>query len=177
MENRSGSAFSQAVTRNPRCLEFRLNFLPFHVIMLKHCQRRYDRILSAIYGKRGIDMRFEKVKCGSQTAAIVSGSGKVIVDVDSALDLLMSARYEADTKYIVVDKQLIAEDFFILSSGLAGEILQKYVNYGGKLAIYGDFSQYTSKPLKDFIFESNKGNDVFFAATKDEALQKLANVI
>lgn len=122
-------------------------------------------------------MKVEKINCGNGVAAIVSSDSQVIVDVDSALDLLMSAKYEAGTKYIVVDKKLIAEDFFVLSSGLAGEILQKYINYGGKIAIYGDFSHYTSKPLKDFIYESNKGKDVFFVATKEEAIQKLINVI
>ena len=112
-------------------------------------------------------MKFEKIDCGGGIAAIVSSDSQVIVDVDSALDLLMSAKYEAGTKYIAVDKKLITEDFFVLSSGLAGEVLQKYINYGGKIAIYGDFSRYTSKPLKDFIYESNKGKDVFFVATKD----------
>ena len=118
-------------------------------------------------------MEFEKIDYNNKTVAIVSSDNKVITDVDSALDLLMSANYEAGTKHIVVDKKLITEDFFILSSGLAGEVLQKYINYGGKIAIYGDFSHYTSKPLKDFIFESNKGKDVFFVATKEEAVQKL----
>lgn len=122
-------------------------------------------------------MKFEKIDCGDGIAAIVSSDSQVIVDVDSALDLLMSAKYDAGTKYIAVDKKLITEDFFVLSSGLAGEILQKYINYGGKIAIYGDFSHYTSKPLKDFIYESNNGKDVFFVATKEEAVQKLANVI
>ena len=42
-----------------------------------------------------------------------------------------------------------------------------------RIAIYGDFSRYTSKPLKDFIRESNRGRDVFFAATKDEAVDLL----
>lgn len=40
--------------------------------------------------------------------------------------------------------------------------------------IYGDYSHYTSKPLKDFIYESNHGKDFFFVATKEEAIQKLA---
>lgn len=102
-------------------------------------------------------MKFEKIDCGNGIAVAVSSDSMIITDVDSALDLLMSAKYEAGTKYIVVDKKNIIEDFFILSSGLAGEILQKFINYGGKIAIYGDFSHYTSKPLKDFIFESNKG--------------------
>ena len=122
-------------------------------------------------------MKFEKIDCGGGIAAIVSSDSQVIVDVDSALDLLLSAKYEAGTKYLAGDTKLIPEDFFVLSSGLAGEVLQKYINYGGKIAIYGDFSRYTSKPLKDFIYESNKGKDVFFVATKEEAVQKLANVI
>lgn len=58
----------------------------------------------------------------------------------------------------------------MLNSGLAGEILQKYINCSGKIAIYGDFFRYTSKPLKDFSRESNKGKDVFFAAKKEEAV-------
>ena len=102
-------------------------------------------------------MKFEKIDCGYGFAVAVSSDCMIITDVDSALDLLMSAKYEAGTKYIVVDKKNIIEDFFILSSGLAGEILQKFINYGGKIAIYGDFSHYTSKPLKDFIFERIKG--------------------
>lgn len=122
-------------------------------------------------------MKFEKIDCGGDIIAVVSNDSKVITDVDSAVDLLMSAKYEAGTKQIVVDKKLISEDFFILSSGLAGEILQKYINYGGKLAIYGDFSHYTSKPLKDFIYESNNGKDVFFVATKEEAIRKMTENI
>ncbi len=118
-------------------------------------------------------MRFEKIDSGNRIVAVVSSENKVITDVNSALDLLMSAKYGAGTKYIVVDKKLVIEDFFVLSNGLAGEILQKYINYGGKIAIYGDYSHYTSKPLKDFIYESNKGRDVFFAATKEEAIQKI----
>lgn len=122
-------------------------------------------------------MKFEKIDCGKGIVAAVLSENEVIADVDSALDLLMSAKYEAGAECIVVDKKRIAEDFFVLSTGLAGEILQKYINYGGKLAIYGDFSHYTSKPLKDFIRESNKGKDFFFAATKDEAVKKSTEAI
>lgn len=64
-------------------------------------------------------------------------------------------------------------DFFIPSPGLAGESLQKYVNYAGKIAICGDFSGYTRKPLHDFILESNQGRDVFFVPTLQEAFDRL----
>ncbi|MFR2534436.1 MAG: DUF4180 domain-containing protein [Clostridia bacterium] len=105
--------------------------------------------------------------------AVIESDTRIITDAKSALDILMTAKYEAGTKNIVINKELITEDFFILSRGLAGEVLQKYINYGGRIAIYGDYSKYTSKPLKDFIYESNKGKDVFFVATKDEAIDML----
>ena len=107
------------------------------------------------------------------TCAVISGESPVITDAQSALDLLMAAKYSAGTKRIVIDKALVSEDFFILSTGLAGEILQKFVNYGGRIAIYGDYSHYTSKPLRDFIYESNHGRDVFFTATQADAVRLL----
>ena len=118
-------------------------------------------------------MTIEKVEKNNTTCAVIYSDKTVIIDTQSALDILMSAKYDIGTKNIVIDKQLITEDFFILSTRLAGEILQKYINYGGRIAIYGDFSRYTSKPLKDFIYESNNGKDVFFASTKEEAIDML----
>lgn len=55
-------------------------------------------------------------------------------------------------------------------------MIQKCVKYGFKFAIFGDFTEYTSKPLKDFMYESNRGRDFFFAATEEEAIEKLAMV-
>lgn len=118
-------------------------------------------------------MTIEKVQKNNVACAVIRSRATVISDVQSALDVLMTAKYEAGTKNIVIDKGLIAEEFFILSTGLAGEILQKYINYGGRIAIYGDYSHYTSKPLRDFIYESNKGRDAFFAATEEKAIAML----
>lgn len=118
-------------------------------------------------------MQLTKIEKNGIACAVVNSNEIVITDAQSALDVLMSAKYDIGTENIIVDKKLITEDFFILSKGLAGEILQKYVNYGGRIAIYGDYSHYTSKPLKDFIYESNNGRDVFFVATQDEAVEML----
>ncbi len=118
-------------------------------------------------------MTIEKLVQNHMILAVIDSEEKVMTDVRSALDLMMAVKYDAMTKDIVLDKRLIAEDFFILSTGLAGEILQKFINYGVRIAIYGDFSRYTSKPLKDFIYESNQGKHVFFTATKEEAIHML----
>ena len=103
-----------------------------------------------------------------------AGKEKLITDAQSALELAMTVQYETGATRIAIPKGAIADAFFILSSGLAGEILQKYVNYHVKLAVFGDFSRYTSKPLHDFLYESNKGNDVFFVSTEAEAIDRLA---
>lgn len=121
-------------------------------------------------------MQMEKRTVNGKTIALVSGPEKVIVDAQSALNLIMTAKYDFGTNLLAVDKTVIFEDFFILSRGLAGEVLQKFINYHAKIAIFGDFSVYTSKPLRDFIYESNKGKDVFFTSDADEAAQRLASV-
>lgn len=118
-------------------------------------------------------MEIKKVEKNNVICAVIQSDDVVIADTQSALDVLMSAKYDLGTSNIVIAKELINEKFFILSSGLAGEILQKYVNYGGRIAVYGDYSHYTSKPLKDFIYESNKGKDVFFVSTEEEAVSRL----
>lgn len=118
-------------------------------------------------------MKIEYIKDNGIDIAIISSDKTVIVDAPSALDLAMTVRCETGTANLVLDKSLICEDFFILSTGVAGEILQKFINYRVRAAIYGDYSRYTSKPLKDFIYESNLGRNFFFVATKEEAIQKL----
>lgn len=118
-------------------------------------------------------MNIEHLKMNGTDIAVVSSDETVITDTQTALDLAMTVKYETGAARIVISKDLICEDFFILSRGMAGEILQKYVNYQVKIAVYGDYSHYTSKPLKDFIYESNKGKDFFFVPSKDEAIKKL----
>lgn len=118
-------------------------------------------------------MQIEYISSQNGSIAVVTGEEKVIVDVQSALDLVMTVRYEGGAERIAIDKNAVAEDFFILSTGMAGEVLQKFTNYHVKAAFYGDFTRYTSKPLRDFIYESNQGNGVFFVPTREEAIRRL----
>lgn len=111
-------------------------------------------------------MTFEK----KGNVALVCGEEILITDGSSAMDLLASVRYETGCSAMVLRKEQLAEDFFRLSSGIAGEVLQKFVNYQMRLAIVGDFSHYTSKPLRDFIYESNNSTQVGFQPTVEAAL-------
>lgn len=105
--------------------------------------------------------------------AVVQNDSLIITDLQSALDFAMTISYDTGASNLVIPKECVTEDFFVLSTKLAGEILQKYVNYGIKLAIIGDFSGYTSKALHDFIYESNKGKDFFFVPDVEEAIKKM----
>ena len=98
----------------------------------------------------------------------------LMTDVQSTLDLMATVRYETGADRVILPKAALDERFFVLSSGLAGDILQKFVNYQFKVAIIGDYSGYTSKPLRDFIYESNNASHVFFVGTEAEDLEKLS---
>jgi len=86
----------------------------------------------------------------------------------------LEAMMNVPASKLILHRSNFDETFFDLRSGLAGEILQKVVNYHRQLAIVGDFSAYSSKSLRDFIYESNKSNTVVFVGTVDEALKRLS---
>ena len=121
-------------------------------------------------------MNINVIERNGKTVAVVYSDTKIISDEQSALDFAMTVRHETGTSRIVLNKEAVAEDFFILSTRLAGGILQKYINCQVKFAVYGDFTKYASKPLKDFFYESNHGEDFFFTATKESAVEKLLQV-
>jgi hypothetical protein len=72
---------------------------------------------------------------------------------------------------IIIKKENIGDGFYNLSTGIAGEILQKFSNYQKRLGIIGDFENIKSKSLKDFIYESNKTGQIIFVKTVEEALK------
>lgn len=58
----------------------------------------------------------------------------------------------------------LGPDFLRLSTGVAGQVLQKLVNYRFQIAVLGDVTGAAaqSEPLCDFIRESNRGTTVWF---------------
>lgn len=98
--------------------------------------------------------------------AVYVYEGPVLRSVQDALDVLGSAWY-AEARLVAIPVAALDPSFFTLSSGLAGEIAQKYAQYGMPLAIIGDLSPVTaeSKPLRDFVRESNQGRQLWFAGS------------
>lgn len=121
-------------------------------------------------------MNINTVSKNGVEIASVQSDEILISDVQSALDLIATVSYEAGTHRIILSKSVVNEEFFDLKTRLAGEIIQKFINYQAKVAIVGDFSMYPSKSLRDFIYESNNGKDLFFLPNEEQAIEKLSLV-
>jgi hypothetical protein len=98
---------------------------------------------------------------------------EIIVTAEKDTILLMEEMFPTGAHKIILHRENLAPEFFDLRTGLAGAVLQKFMNYQIRVAIIGDFSQVTSKSLSAFIYESNRGSSVAFVPSLDAALQKL----
>jgi hypothetical protein len=81
----------------------------------------------------------------------------------AAVDLIAEALSEG-ASMVLVPVERFDPAFFQLRSGLAGLIIQKFVNYKRQLVVLGDVSQYVadSKAFHDFVYETNRGTQVWF---------------
>ena len=69
-------------------------------------------------------MTTEAIRKNEIEVAVISSDMEPIVDVPSALDLMMTAMHETGCTNLAVNKGAITKRFFDLSACLAGEILQ-----------------------------------------------------
>ncbi len=99
----------------------------------------------------------------------------LIASTADALDLIATASYHGAAA-VVLPMERLTPEFFYLKTGVAGDMLQKFVNYSMRTAIVGYFSQFQSKSLADFIRESNRGRHVFFKSSIDEAITLLGSL-
>lgn len=92
-----------------------------------------------------------------------------------ATDLIGEGR-SLDASMAVIPLERLDPAFFELRTGVAGEFVQKFVNYGVTLVVLGDTSSQAgrSKALHDFIYESNQRGSVWFLASRQELDERLA---
>jgi hypothetical protein len=98
---------------------------------------------------------------------------KIRSDLD-AVDLIGEA-YRQGAGTIAIPTERLEADFFRLETRMAGEILQKFVNYKLRVAIVGNISQQVAKSsaLRDFVYESNRGDHIWFVANVEELNERL----
>ena len=106
---------------------------------------------------------------------VVEPVGPVLGKTRDVLDLIEEG-FEQKARVIVVPVARLDPAFFQLRSGLAGEFVQKIVNYRFRLAVIGDISAHVteSNALRDFVRECNRGGGVLFVPNIDALEAKLS---
>jgi Domain of unknown function (DUF4180) len=105
---------------------------------------------------------------------LVDAAGPAIASAQDAIELVELA-FQQRASVIAVPAERLAPAFFKLRTGVAGEVVQKFVNYGMKFAVIGDISAQIadSDALRDFVRESNRGKSILFMPDIDALAAKL----
>ncbi|RPI19180.1 MAG: DUF4180 domain-containing protein [Ignavibacteriae bacterium] len=117
-------------------------------------------------------MRIDLINLNGIYIAELISENLEINNSQDALDIMANCSSQG-ARNIIIHEINILRDFFDLKTGIAGEILQKFSTYNFKLAIVGDFSKYSSKSLRDFIYESNKTGRINFVNSVNQAKEVL----
>lgn len=98
---------------------------------------------------------------------VCAPDGPPIATERDALDLIGAAFLGAEV--VAVPARRLDDRFFALGTRVAGEIMQKFVNYRIRLAIVGDISRHmeSSSALRALVAESNAGGHIWFVPDLD----------
>ncbi|WP_432892267.1 DUF4180 domain-containing protein [Kribbella sp. CA-245084] len=102
-------------------------------------------------------------------------SETAVATESDAVQLIVDAHYAHRAEWIAFTPEQLGDEFFELRTGLAGAITQKFVMYQMGLAVVGDISSRVaaSRPLADWVRESNRGRNLLFAEDLDELTERL----
>jgi hypothetical protein len=90
--------------------------------------------------------------------------------LDFTPDSLVAACIERGAPALLLDRPAIPDEFFDLSSRLAGELLHALSKYGLRLAAVIDDPANHSPAFRDFVRESNSGHQFRFFLTRSDAM-------
>ena len=101
--------------------------------------------------------------------------GKKLQNDRDAIELIGEA-LQTGARVVVIPVERFEDDFYRLRTRIAGEIVQKFVQYGRRLAIVGDISRYEagSSAFAAFVYEANRGEDIWFVPDLAELEKRLA---
>ena len=96
-------------------------------------------------------------------------SGPAIAGEADAVDLLGQA-FGEQARVVAVPIARLTPDFTRLASGVAGGIVQKFVNYGVRFVVVGPLDRHGAPtgPVADWVREANRGRDLWLVADLDE---------
>lgn len=103
-------------------------------------------------------MNFEvREKGGSKYIEVASGEVPLRTEQDAVG--LITACFENNASLLMLHAGMLGDDFFKLKTGLAGQVLQKFINYHIRVAVIIGDGQKIKGKFKELLAESNRGND------------------
>ena len=104
----------------------------------------------------------------------VPAEGPPLGKPQDLVDIIGEA-FVARPDWIVIPVTRLGEGVLDLKTRLLGEMLQKFVNYDFRVALLGDVSHVcaASKPFADFVRETNRGTQIWFAPDRAALLARL----
>lgn len=111
-----------------------------------------------------------------QRVYVYAVDGPSLAD-DRNLSDLVGDIFGSGARLVAIPLERLGPEFLRLSSGVAGAVLQKLVNYRFQVAVLGDVAAAVaaSDPLRDFVRESNRGTTVWFVSDLRELESKLSS--
>ena len=106
---------------------------------------------------------------------VLADDGAIIRSAEDARAIVEEALSER-ARRVVIPVARLDRDFFALRSGVAGEVLQKLVQYRVAVAVVGDVSAHVaaSDAFRDFVVECNRGADIWFVDDAAALRERLA---
>jgi PadR family transcriptional regulator AphA len=109
-------------------------------------------------GKETNRMNYRLVeKTGGKYIECISAETPLGTEQD-ALNLIAIC-FENDSNLLMLHGEALSDDFFKLGTGVAGEMLQKFINYHVKTAVIITNERIIKGKFKEMLAESHKGNE------------------
>jgi hypothetical protein len=114
---------------------------------------------------------------GSDGFRILHADAEPMISTSDDVNDVIGSAWGESISLIALPVARLDPEFFRLRSGLAGDILQKFVNYRLPVAVIGDIAEFTaaSDALRDFVWESNRGDHVWFLPDEAALTAKIAS--
>lgn len=113
-------------------------------------------------------MNIQVITTAQQPYVEVVSRSEPIQQQAEVLDLV-SVCFEHGVHRLLLHPEILSEDFFRLRTGLAGEMLQKFVNYQIRAALLLPDEQLVKGKFKELLAESNRGSSFAAFTSLDEA--------
>ena len=110
---------------------------------------------------------------GAEAVLVVDGVGPSVTV--ASLTAAMGEAFDGRASVIAIGVERLEPGFFELRSGVAGEIVQKLVNYRLRLVVVGELPAMAlaSRSFSAFVVEGNRGQGPWFVRTLAELRDRM----